>query len=151
ELDNKLDNSENDYVHVYTERMEQEDLMVATNKLYSRNRQGELSEVTDNNIIKEVIGIDRQNLRKEFKGRRRLFIDYWANNANFIDPLGVSELEGQLGKQEEVNWTLTRTSQTFERNGKPRISITSDLFDRLENLARDRGTDRIDHRDLEIT
>lgn len=151
ELDNKLDNSENDYVHVYTERMEQEDLMVATNKLYSRNRQGELSEVTDNNIIKEVIGIDSQNLRKEFKGRRRLFIDYWANNANFIDPLGVSELEGQLGKQEEVNWTLTRTSQTFERNGKPRISITSDLFDRLENLARDRGTDRIDHRDLEIT
>ena len=151
ELDNTLDNSENDYVHVYTERMEQEDLMVATNKLYSRNRQGELSEVTDNNIIKEVIGIDSQNLRKEFKGRRRLFIDYWANNANFIDPLGVSELEGQLGKQEEVNWTLTRTSQTFERNGKPRISITSDLFDRLENLARDRGTDRIDHRDLEIT
>src|SRR5699024_597320 len=54
-------------------------------------------------------------------------------------------------KQEEVNWTLTRTSQTFERNGKPRISITSDLFDRLENLTRDRGTDRIDHRDLEIT
>lgn len=51
-----------------------------------------------------------------------------------------------------MNWTLTRASQTFERNGKPRISITSETMDTLRRIAADRYGDenKIDHRDLEI-
>lgn len=152
ELDKK-DENENDYVHVYTERRETDDTLVATNRLYKRNRMNELTEIEDTNEIYGVTGIEANDLTHTFNGRKRLFIDYWGNNVTFMDPLGVSELEGQEGKQEEVNWTITRASQTFERNGKPRISLTSELWDRLEKLAEERGGEgaRIDHRDLEMT
>lgn len=152
EIDKK-DEHDNDYVHVYTERRETDDKLVATNRLYKRNRMNELTEVEDTNEIYEVTGIEADDLSHTFDGRKRLFIDYWGNNVTFMDPLGVSELEGQEGKQEEVNWTITRASQTFERNGKPRISLTSELWDRLDKLAQERGGEgaRIDHRDLEIT
>lgn len=148
ELDKKSDNDE-DYVHVYTER-EEEKHLDTTNRLYKRNRVGKMTEVTDLSEIEEVTGIKPKDLSKRFVGRKRMFIDYWGNETSFMNPLGVSTLEGQEGKQEEVNWTITRTSQTFERNGKPRISITEGLFTRLMELAQERGENKIDHRDLEV-
>lgn len=152
ELDKK-DKNDNDYVHVYTERRETDDKLVATNRLYKRNRMNELEEITDVHEIYEIIGIEKNDLSHTFEGRKRLFIDYWGNNISFMDPLGVSELQGQEGKQEEVNWTITRASQTFERNGKPRISVTKELMDNLMKLANERGGEnaKIDHRDLEVT
>ena len=152
ELDKK-DENDNDYVHVYTERRETDDKLVATNRLYKRNRMNELEEITDVHEIYEIIGIEKNDLSHTFEGRKRLFIDYWGNNISFMDPLGVSELQGQEGKQEEVNWTITRASQTFERNGKPRISVTKELMDNLMKLANERGGEnaKIDHRDLEVT
>ncbi|UOB21504.1 hypothetical protein [Macrococcus armenti] len=138
-----------DYVHVYTER-EDEDRLLTIHKLYKRNGDSDLEEVEDLSFIQEKIGIEQ--LYQEFEGRKRSFIAYLANNATFYNKLGASELKGLAGRQDEVNWTLTRASQTFERNGKPRISITRETMDTLRRIAEDRYGDenKIDHRDLEI-
>ncbi|MCJ1783098.1 hypothetical protein [Mammaliicoccus sciuri] len=60
---------------------------------------------------------------------------------------------GQEGKQDEVNWTMTRTAQIFERNGKPRISVSKEVMDRLIDVSMQRYgvEDKFDHRDLEVT
>lgn len=138
-----------DYVHIYTER-EDEDRLLIFNKLFKRNGESQLEEVEDLSFVQEKIGIEQ--LEQEFEGRKRSFIAYLANNATFYNKLGASELKGLAGRQDEVNWTLTRASQTFERNGKPRISITSETMDTLRRIAADRYGDenKIDHRDLEI-
>ncbi|TDM18118.1 hypothetical protein [Macrococcoides canis] len=138
-----------DYVHVYTER-EDEDRLLTINKLFKRNGESQLEEVEDINFIQDKLGIEK--LYQEFEGRKRSFISYLANNATFYNKLGASELKGLAGRQDEVNWTLTRASQTFERNGKPRISITRETMDTLRAIAADRYGDenKIDHRDLEI-
>lgn len=148
----KKDENDNDYVHVYTER-EEDNKLYTQHRLYSRNKLGKLTEVTDTKIIFDVIGMKPEELNNTFNGRRRRFVDYWGNNVTFMDPYGVSELEGMEGKQEEVNWTVTRAAQTFERNGKPRISITPEVMDRLREIAENRYGDdsKIDHRDLEVT
>lgn len=138
-----------DYVHIYTEREDEERLLIL-NKLFRRNGESQLEEVEDLSFVQEKIGIEE--LEQEFEGRKRSFIAYLANNATFYNKLGSSELKGLAGRQDEVNWTLTRASQTFERNGKPRISITSETMDTLRRIAADRYGDenKIDHRDLEI-
>jgi len=150
EIPPKEESDLTDYVHEYIERVDYDnDKLTATHKLYSRDQYGRTTLVEDPNEIEEIIG--QVEMYREFKGRKRPFINYWANNATFINPLGVSELEGQEGKQEEVNWTVTRSAQTFERNGRPRISVSSEVMTRLEELADERGSKRIDHRDLEVT
>lgn len=138
-----------DYVHIYTER-EDEDRLLTIHKLYRRNGDSQLEEVEDINFLQDKLGIEQ--LYQEFPGRKRSFISYLANNATFYNKLGASELKGLAGRQDEVNWTLTRASQTFERNGKPRISVTSETMDTLRRIAADRYGDenKIDHRDLEI-
>ncbi|UTH07954.1 hypothetical protein [Macrococcoides canis] len=138
-----------DYVHIYTER-EDEDRLLTIHKLFKRNGESQLEEVEDINFIQDKLGIEK--LYQEFEGRKRSFISYLANNATFYNKLGASELKGLAGRQDEVNWTLTRASQTFERNGKPRISITRETMDTLRAIAADRYGDenKIDHRDLEI-
>src|SRR5699024_6061484 len=85
--------------------------------------------------------------------RSRPFIVYWPNQKTFMNPLGVSALDNQANKQDEINWTLTRNALTFERNGKPRIAVTSEIMRALQDKAMDRYGDesKIDHRDLEIT
>ncbi|TDM32721.1 hypothetical protein ETI03_03205 [Macrococcoides canis] len=138
-----------DYVHIYTER-EDEDRLLTIHKLYKRNGDSDLKVVDDVDFIQDKLGIEQ--LYQEFPGRKRSFISYLANNATFYNKLGASELKGLAGRQDEVNWTLTRASQTFERNGKPRISITRETMDTLRRIAEDRYGDenKIDHRDLEI-
>lgn len=92
-------------------------------------------------------------LEKTFAGRQRLFVCYLPNNPTFMNELGNSTLKGLDGKQEEVNWTLTRTAQTFERNGKPRISIPKGTMNTLKQIASDAYGDenKINHELLEVT
>lgn len=144
------DDTVNDYVHKYTER-ELDDSLKATNELFKRGRDGKMERVTDRAEIREVLGHDLES--KIYTGRHRMFIRYFGNNVSHIDKLGHSELEGLEGKQEEINWTITRTAITFERNGKPRISVTPEIMQRLQQIAKDKYDDetKIDHRDLEVT
>lgn len=138
-----------DYVHVYSE-VEQEDTLITGHRLYKRNAGNDLEQITDIAFVKERLGIE--SLYQEFKGRKRSFISYLPFNPSFDKKLGVSVLDGMAGRQDEVNWSLTRASQTFERNGKPRISITKATMDNLKAIAFERYGDenKIDHRDLEI-
>lgn len=136
------------YIHVYTERVER-DKLVVTHTLYERDELHELVKIEDESFIKEKLGIS--NLVEEYSGRKRTFVEYLGNKANFINPYGVSELRGLENKQEEVNWTLTRMAMTLERNGKPRISVPRETMDALEKIAEGKFDKRIDHRDIEVT
>lgn len=144
------------YVHVYTERQEGQSVKTY-DSLYIRNDENEMEIVEDPSIILDKLQISGQFidgvLTKTFEGRQRPFVRYLANNPTFMNRLGNSILKGLNGKQEEVNWTLTRTAQTFERNGKPRISITQGTMDTLKKIAADKYGDenKIDHEMLEVT
>jgi len=144
------------YVHVYTERQEGQSVKTF-DRLYFRNDENELQLVVDPSIIQEKLKLNGNFvdgvLEKTFTGRQRLFVRYLANNPTFMNKLGNSTLKGLDGKQEEVNWTLTRTAQTFERNGKPRISITQGTMEALKRIAEDKYGDenKIDHELLEVT
>lgn len=140
-----------DYVHVYSE-VEEDDKLITGHRLYKRNGESQLEQVLDESFIKERLGIE--TLYQEFQGRKRSFINYLAHNATFMDELGVSALQGMANRQDEVNWTITRAAQTFERNGKPRISITKETMTTLQTMAEDMYGEgnghKIDHRWLEI-
>lgn len=144
------------YVHVYTERQEGQSVRTF-DRLYFRNDENDLQLVDDPAIIQEKLKLNGNFvdgvLTKTFAGRQRPFVRYLANNPTFMNKLGNSALKGLDGKQEEVNWTLTRTAQTFERNGKPRISITQGTMDTLKRIAQDKYGDenKIDHELLEVT
>ena len=148
--------SNTSYVHVYTERQEGQQV-ITYDRLYIRNDDNELALVDDPSIIEDKLHLNDKFvdgvLTKVFDGRQRPFVSYLANNPTFMNKLGNSSLQGLDGKQEEVNWTLTRTAQTFERNGKPRISIPRGTMDTLKAIASDRYGDesRIDHEMLEVT
>ena len=152
----KEQSSNTSYVHVYTERQEGQQV-ITYDRLYIRNDDNELALVDDPSIIEDKLHLNDKFvdgvLMKVFDGRQRPFVSYLANNPTFMNKLGNSSLQGLDGKQEEVNWTLTRTAQTFERNGKPRISIPRGTMDTLKAIASDRYGDesRIDHEMLEVT
>ncbi len=144
------------YVHVYTERQEGKSVKTY-DKLYLRNDENELELVDDPTLIEEKLklsgGLTNGVLEKTFAGRQRPFVSYLANDPTFMNKLGNSTLKGLDGKQEEVNWTLTRTAQTFERNGKPRISVSQGTMETLKRIAADKYGDenKIDHELLEVT
>lgn len=148
------------YLHIYRERIERDSKrdpetkkrtskLVIEHLLYKIEENNELTEVEETEA-REKLGLD--DLTFEYPDRTRGFIEYWANNKTFNDPLGVSALKGQESKQEEINWTLTRNSIVFERNGKPRIAVTKGIMKKLQDIAYDKtgSEDRIDARDLEI-
>lgn len=144
------------YVHVYTERQDGQSV-TTLDRLFLRNKNNELQLVTDAQVIEDKLRLGETFvdgvLQKTFAGRQRLFITYLPNNPTFMNELGNSTLKGLESKQEEVNWTLTRAAQTFERNGKPRISIPKGTMTTLKQLAEDKYGDenRIDHELLEVT
>ncbi len=140
---------EKDYLQVYRERLE-EDGLRATHMLYSCNNTGKTTALSDEETKKLL---NMKELETFYPNRERFFIVYWPNEKTFMNPLGVSCLKNQEGKQDEINWTLTRNALTFERNGKPRISVTKEVMQALQDKAMQRYGDdaRIDHRDLEIT
>ncbi|UAK17566.1 hypothetical protein [Sporolactobacillus terrae] len=162
------------YLHIYRERVE-EDGLRATNMLYkidelsahdekkaaggfdssgignySQAIAGQLEPVDDDTAM-ELLEMDE--LETFYPGRNRPFIVYWPNDKTFMHPLGVSCLKGQEGKQDEINWSLTRNAIVYERNGKPRIAVSKEIMQALQNNAFDRYGDekKIDHRDLEVT
>ena len=138
-----------EYLRVYREQVKDGDLHTS-HMLYRLNEQRKTEVVPDEEAMDLL---DVKELEKEYKGRGRPFIIYWANDKTFMNPLGVSCLKNQEGKQDEINWTLTRNAITFERNGKPRIAVSKEIMQALEDRALDRYGDesKIDHRDLEIT
>lgn len=144
------------YVHVYTERQNGQSV-TTLDRLFLRNKNNELQLVTDAQVIEDKLHLGETFvngvLQKTFAGRQRLFITYLPNNPTFMNELGNSTLKGLESKQEEVNWTLTRAAQTFERNGKPRISIPKGTMTTLKQLAEDKYGDenQIDHELLEVT
>ncbi|MDW3926440.1 hypothetical protein QI302_02245 [Staphylococcus saprophyticus] len=140
------------YVHVYTER-ESEEAIETLDRLYKSNDENNLVLVEEPELIREKLQIDVADAHKVFRGRQRTFVSYLANDPTFTNKLGNSALRGIAGKQEEINWTVTRTAQTFERNGKPRISIPKGTMEQLKAIALDKFGDenKIDHRNLEVT
>lgn len=144
------------YVHVYTERQNGQSV-TTYHRLYSRNKNNEMELVIEPAIIEDKLRLGEQFnngvLEKTFAGRQRLFVCYLPNNPTFMNELGNSTLKGLDGKQEEVNWTLTRTAQTFERNGKPRISIPKGTMNTLKQIAADTygNENKINHELLEVT
>ena len=144
------------YVHVYTERQNGQSV-TTLDRLFLRDKNNELQLVTDAQVIEDKLRLGETFvngvLQKTFAGRQRLFITYLPNNPTFMNELGNSTLKGLESKQEEVNWTLTRAAQTFERNGKPRISIPKGTMTTLKQLAEDKYGDenQIDHELLEVT
>jgi hypothetical protein len=165
----------NFYLHVYRERVE-EDGLRATNRLYKINTLGIEDEKkaaggydsastehytqaiagrlepADEEATKELLEMDE--LENFYPGRTRPFIVYWPNEKTIMHPLGVSCLRGQAGKQDEINWALTRNAIVYQRNGKPRLAVTQGIMNELQNKAVERygegNEGKIDHRDLEV-
>jgi hypothetical protein len=139
---------EEPYLHIYRERVEEGNL-TASHFLY-KVEGSELEEVEESEAL-ELLELEA--LEEVFKGRSRPFVVYWPNEKTFSNPLGNSALKNQEAKQDEINWTLTRSSIVYERNGKPRLAVSKEIMDELREAAYDRYGDerKIDHRDLEIT
>ncbi|WP_339233837.1 hypothetical protein [Oceanobacillus sp. FSL W7-1281] len=145
--------NDKDYLQVYRERLEEKDGekgLKASHMLFEHNKSGK-TESLEEDETKELLNMDE--LETFYPNRERFFIVYWPNEKTFMNPLGVSCLKNQEGKQDEINWTLTRNALTFERNGKPRIAVSTAVMNALQDKAQERYGDdsRIDHRDLEIT
>ncbi|MFC0188479.1 hypothetical protein ACFFJY_09290 [Fictibacillus aquaticus] len=138
-----------DYLHVYRERWDKTDL--ETEHMLFRVKEGNRTEPVEDAEAIELLGLEQ--LKTIFMGRSRPFIQYWANEKTMSFPLGTSALKGQESKQEEINWTLTRAGITFERNGKPRLTVPQKTFEEAQDKAYERykNENLIDHRDFEIT
>ncbi len=155
----EIEINDEQYLHVYREEVKckwcpkdeiHKDDLHTKHILYRLNKQKKTEKVEEEEA-KELLGMEE--LEKVYSGRGRPFIIYWPNEKTFMNPLGSSCLKGQEGKQDEINWTLTRNAITFERNGKPRIAVSKEIMQALEDKAYERYGEegRIDHRDLEIT
>jgi hypothetical protein len=128
---------DDDYLHIYRERVDKGDLV--TSHLLYRLNESKQTDLVDEVETKELLGIDE--LETTYIGRGRPFILYWPNEKTFMNPLGVSCLKNQEGKQDEINWTLTRNAITFERNGKPRIAVRKEIMNTLQDKAAERYGD----------
>ena len=150
---------EEEYFHRYREREEEEGLLTS-HALYRINDGGDIEEEEIEHVLAmDLLGLNE--MEKRYPGRNRRFISYWANKPTFMNPLGVSALRGQGGKQDEINWSLTRSSIIFERNGQPKMAVSSDVFEAAQQAAQARlgyGPDgsemerlvKLDHRDFQV-
>ncbi|PTJ81295.1 hypothetical protein BUZ84_07005 [Mammaliicoccus sciuri] len=140
------------YVHVH-EEVEEENELTGSHTVYHMDDNGDLQLVDDEEIIFDITKLERDHRNYVLKGRKRTLFVYLPYSPTFMNRYGRSVLMGQEGKQDEVNWTMTRTAQVFERNGKPRISVSKEVMERLMQLSEQRyGVEnKFDHRDLEVT
>ena len=147
-----VERGEEKFIHVH-EEIEGENELIGSHTVYKMNEDGELSEVEDEELIFEITKLEREERNYILKGRKRTLFVYLPYNPTFMNEYGRSVLMGQEGKQDEVNWTVTRSAQVFERNGKPRISVSKEVMERLMQVSMDKyGVDnKFDHRDLEVT
>jgi hypothetical protein len=136
-----------DFFHVHRQRVE--DNRLKTKEILYRMNDTVLDEVDEDEAV-QILEVDK--LENTYEDRNRPFIVYWANEATFDFPLGMSALYGQEGKQDEINWTLTQAGITFQRNGKPRLAVSPKVMNALRQAAFERYNDEtmIDHRDLEV-
>lgn len=147
---------DNKYLRVYRERIVENETnpkesdVIATHMLYYLNDTN-LKPVPEDEAAR-LIGVDE--LEKRYETRSDLFIKYFANNKTFMKPWGVPSFDGLLGHQDEINIRLTRNAIIFERNSSPRLAITEDIFQALEDDAFERfgesGKGFINHELLEV-
>lgn len=141
-----------DHLHVYRERVEKGNL-ITSHMIFKMSTTYDLSDRLPDEVVKKLLGINE--LIKTYNGRSTPFVQYMANEKTFMNPLGASVLRGQQGKQDEINWTLTRSARVFEKNGKPKIVIPISVFEELKNEALEKygeGNEHlIDAENLEIT
>ncbi len=147
-----VERGDDKYVHVH-EEVEGEDELTGSHTVYHMDDNGELQIVDDEEIIFDITKLEKEQRDYVLKGRKRTLFVYLPYSPTFMNRYGRSVLMGQEGKQDEVNWTMTRTAQIFERNGKPRISVSKEVMERLIDVSRQRYgvEDKFDHRDLEVT
>lgn len=102
----------------------------------------------------EILNVAVEDLAKFYEGRKRMFIRYMVNEKTLMNPLGVSAIRNQDGKQDEINWTLTRNGAVFERNGKPRLAVNRELAAALQKemvkLYGETARGKFDTRKLEV-
>ena len=147
-----VERGDDKYVHVH-EEVEGEDELTGNHTVYHMDDNGDLQIVDDEEIIFDITKLEKDQRDYVLKGRKRTLFVYLPYSPTFMNRYGRSVLMGQEGKQDEVNWTMTRTAQIFERNGKPRISVSKEVMERLIDVSRQRYgvEDKFDHRDLEVT
>lgn len=147
-----VERGDDKYVHVH-EEVEGEDELTGSHTVYHMDDNGDLQIVDDEEIIFDITKLEKDQRDYVLKGRKRTLFVYLPYSPTFMNRYGRSVLMGQEGKQDEVNWTMTRTAQIFERNGKPRISVSKEVMERLIDVSRQRYgvEDKFDHRDLEVT
>lgn len=147
-----VERGDDKYVHVH-EEVEGEKELTGSHTVYHMDDNGELQIVDDEEIIFDITKLEKNQRDYVLKGRKRTLFVYLPYSPTFMNRYGRSVLMGQEGKQDEVNWTMTRTAQIFERNGKPRISVSKEVMERLIDVSRQRYgvEDKFDHRDLEVT
>ncbi|WP_239733127.1 hypothetical protein [Mammaliicoccus sp. J-M41] len=147
-----VERGDDKYVHVH-EEVEGENELTGSHTVYHMDDNGELQIVDDEEIIFDITKLEKEQRDYVLKGRKRTLFVYLPYSPTFMNRYGRSVLMGQEGKQDEVNWTMTRTAQIFERNGKPRISVSKEVMERLIDVSRQRYgvEDKFDHRDLEVT
>ncbi|MEB6258265.1 hypothetical protein [Mammaliicoccus sciuri] len=147
-----VERGDDKYVHVH-EEVEGENELTGSHTVYHMDDNGDLQIVDDEEIIFDITKLERDQRNYVLKGRKRTLFVYLPYSPTFMNRYGRSVLMGQEGKQDEVNWTMTRTAQIFERNGKPRISVSKEVMDRLIDVSMQRYgvEDKFDHRDLEVT
>lgn len=141
-----------DFVQIHREEVVTENgsVKLVVQEMLHRLSDAKQLELVSDEEAKKLLDMD--TLVKEYPKRDRPFVVYWANDKTFRHPLGQSSLKNQEGKQDEINWVLTRNAIVFERNGKPRIAVSKEIMTALQEKAYDRYQDesKIDHRDLEI-
>lgn len=147
-----VERGDDKFVHVH-EEVEGEDELTGSHTVYHMDDNGDLQIVEDEEIIFDITKLESDQRDYVLKGRKRTLFVYLPYSPTFMNRYGRSVLMGQEGKQDEVNWTMTRTAQIFERNGKPRISVSKEVMERLIDVSRQRYgvEDKFDHRDLEVT
>lgn len=147
-----VERGDDKFVHVH-EEVEGENELTGSHTVYHMDDNGDLQIVEDEEIIFDITKLERDQRNYVLKGRKRTLFVYLPYSPTFMNRYGRSVLMGQEGKQDEVNWTMTRTAQIFERNGKPRISVSKEVMERLIDVSRQRYgvEDKFDHRDLEVT
>ncbi|WP_436867359.1 hypothetical protein [Mammaliicoccus sciuri] len=147
-----VERGDDKFVHVH-EEVEGENELTGSHTVYHMDHNGDLQIVEDEEIIFDITKLEKEQRDYVLKGRKRTLFVYLPYSPTFMNRYGRSVLMGQEGKQDEVNWTMTRTVQIFERNGKPRISVSKEVMERLIDVSRQRYgvEDKFDHRDLEVT
>lgn len=147
-----VERGDDKFVHVH-EEVEGENELTGSHTVYHMDDNGDLQIVDDEEIIFDITKLESEQRKYVLKGRKRTLFVYLPYSPTFMNRYGRSVLMGQEGKQDEVNWTMTRTAQIFERNGKPRISVSKEVMHQLINVSMQRYgvEDKFDHRDLEVT